>query len=55
MENNSSEYFIFISVSAQVLGRIYYDLRRDGALKEVLYYQYNDVNYRWVSYTFENF
>jgi beta-mannosidase len=49
-------------VKARVPGSIYSDLRRDGLLKEDLYYENNDINYRWVSYdnwtferTFEGF
>ncbi len=37
-------------MKATVPGSIYSDLRRDGVLKEDIYYEYNDVNYRWVSY-----
>ncbi len=49
-------------MKARVPGSIYSDLRRDGLLKEDLYYENNDINYRWVSYdnwtferTFEGF
>ncbi len=49
-------------MKAKVPGSIYSDLRRDSVLKEELHYEYNDVNYRWVSYdnwtferTFEGF
>jgi beta-mannosidase len=49
-------------VKARVPGSIYSDLLRDSVLKEDLYYENNDINYRWVSYdnwtferTFEGF
>ncbi len=49
-------------MKARVPGSIYSDLRRDSVLKEDLYYENNDINYRWVSYdnwtferTFEGF
>ncbi|CAK9253539.1 unnamed protein product, partial [Sphagnum jensenii] len=45
-----------IKAKARVPGSVYSDLRRDSVLKEELHYEYNDVNYRWVSYdnwTFE--
>jgi beta-mannosidase len=37
-------------VKAKVPGSIYSDLRRDGVLKQDIYYEYNDINYRWVSF-----
>ncbi len=39
-----------ISVRAKVPGSIHSDLRTDNILKQDLYYCYNDINYRWVSY-----
>jgi beta-mannosidase len=61
-DNNSLINFKAISVKAKVPGSIYSDLRTNNVLKQELYYGYNDVNYRWVSYdnwsyerTFEGF
>ena len=39
-----------IKVKALVPGSIYSDLEREGVLKENIYKEYNDINYRWVSY-----
>jgi beta-mannosidase len=37
-------------MKVKVPGSIYSGLRTNNVLKEDLYYGYNDVNYRWVSY-----
>jgi len=41
-----------------IVPEVYSDLRRENVLKQYLYYGYNDLNYRWVSYEtglWENF
>jgi beta-mannosidase len=49
-DNNTLINFKAILVKAKVAGSIYSDLRTNNVLKQDLYYGYNDVNYRWVSY-----
>ncbi len=41
--------FSAITAKAKVPGSIYSDLHRNGRLKADLYYEDNDVNYRWVA------
>ena len=40
-----------ISVPGHVPGNVYTDLQQAGTLSSGLYYRFNDVEYRWVSYS----